>query len=107
MMYLLIFACEMFATGGLLLGAAGNVATVNQTALLAPSVQESTNVFTGAWAVIAGVAPYLRLLVQVIFLYQPTVFMGYMSWFYWFVCFPVSVGMVASIIFIVRGVHSG
>jgi hypothetical protein len=111
MAYLAIFAVEMFVTGGLIFGATtasgmSNVATVNQTALLAPTIQESTNVFTAAWAIITGVAPYLRLLLQIVFLWCPTVFVGDMLWLYWFVCFPISVGFVASLVFIARGVHS-
>ncbi len=111
MAYMLIFVCEMFATGGVSLSATTssnmtNVATANQTAFLAPTFAESTNVFTAAWAVVKGIAPYLTLLAQVVFLYCPTVFSGYLLYFYWFICFPVSVGFIAGLVFIVRGVHS-
>jgi hypothetical protein len=111
MIYLLIFACEMFATGGTVFGAKTssgieNVVTTNQTALMAPTLQDSTNVFTGAWAAITGVAFYLKVLLGVMFLWAPTVFTGYLIWFWWFICFPIDCGLVASIVFIVRGVHS-
>ncbi len=111
MAYLLIFAAEMVATGGTVFNATtasgiSNVAAVNQTGLMAPTIQESTNVFTAAWAVIAGVAAYLRLILQMLALWSPTIFVGDYLWFYWFICFPVAAGMVVSIVFIVRGVHS-
>ncbi len=111
MAYLLIFACEMFATGGTVFGGATssgmtNAVTANSTALLNPTFQESSNLFTAAWAVVTGVANYLVILVSILFLWAPTVFSGYLIWFYWFICFPVSCGFNASLVFIVRGVHS-
>ena len=111
MIYLLIFALEMFATGGTVFGAKTssgieNIATSNQTGLLLPVVTESTNVFTAAWAEITNVAAYLQVLIGILGLWAPTVFSGYLIWFWWFVCFPVDCGLIASIVFIVRGVHS-
>lgn len=111
MAWLLIFALEMFATGGTSFASTSsgirNIATENQTALLAPTLQQSTSVFTGAWATITGVADYLRVILNIIFLWCPTVFYGYLLWVWWFICFPVGCGFAASLVFIVRGVHSG
>ncbi len=111
MMYLLIFFLELFATGGHVFSTTTssnmtNMATTNQASLMAPTFAESTNVFTGAWAVVTGVAPYLKIILQMLFLWMPTVFAGYLVWFWWFICFPIDCGMVVSIVFIARGVHS-
>lgn len=110
MAYLLIFALEVFVTGGLTFASTSsgvdNIASSNQSALSTPDIAESSNVFTAAWAVVKGVASYLKILIGMLFLWMPTVFTGYLVWFWWFVCFPVDVGMVFSIVSIVRGVHS-
>ncbi len=111
MFYLLIFGCEVFATGGTSLGGTTssnvtNVVTTNQTAFMNPNFQESTNVFTNAWATATGVASYLTLLVKVLFLWCPTIFSEYGLWVWWFICFPTDCAMIAAIIFIVRGTPS-
>ncbi len=112
MLYLLIFACEVFVTGGTTLAGTTssgvtNIVTDNSTSLMSPNLQESTNAFTSAWAIATGVARYLSLIIQVLFLWCPTVFSGYMIWFWWFICFPVDCGMIFSIVTIIRGGHSG
>lgn len=111
MAYLVIFAVEMFLTGGTSFGATTssgivNTATANQSTLMFPELQESTNIFTAAWATLTGLGVYLKLVLQMLVLWSPTLFTGNLLWFWWFVCFPVDVGMVIGLIFVVRGVHS-
>ena len=112
MLWMLIFTCEVIVTGGSSLGATTssnvtNVLTSNTSTFLEPTFQESTNLFTAAWAVVVGVAPFLTLLAQALVLWSPTVFSDpNMLWIWWCICLPVDVGMAASLIFIVRGVHS-
>lgn len=111
MAWLLIFSLEMFVTGGVDFSAVTssnvtNYAATNTTSFMSPTLAESTNLFTAAWAVITNVGTYLWFILQILFLWCPTVFSGYMLWFWWFVCFPIDVGIVFSIVSIVRGVHS-
>lgn len=111
MAWALIFLLEMMATGGTVFSATTssnmtNPIANNSTLLMSPTLAESTNIFTAAWAVTTGVANYLKIVIQIIFLWCPTVFSGYMLWFWWLICFPVDVGIVFSIVSIVRGVHS-
>lgn len=112
MAYILIFTCEMFATGGHVFSAttSSNVTSIaaNSTAILiAPNVAEGTSWFIAMWATVTHVAAYLKVILQIFYLWCPTVFSDpNMLWFWWCICFPVDCGMVASIVFIVRGVHS-
>jgi len=111
MAWLLIFGLEMFVTGGVDFGAItssniSNPVTNNSSILINPDFAESTNIFVAAWSVVTHVSAYLKIIVQVLFLWCPTIFSGYMIWFWWAICFPVDVGLVFSIISIVRGVHS-
>ncbi len=111
MLYLVIFACEMFATGGTVFGAVTssgmhNVATENQSTLIIPQLTNSGNVITQAWTIITNVGTYLATFIGILFLWAPTVWSGYMAWVYWFICFPVSCMMVFAIVSLARGVHS-
>lgn len=109
MAWILIFCLEMMATGGVSFsGTSSGIANPvsDNASLINPDFSESTNIFVAAWAVVTHVASYLKILVQVLFLWCPTVFAGYMIWFWWLICFPVDVGIVFSLVSIVRGVHS-
>jgi hypothetical protein len=103
MMYLIIMGLEMWATGGTTFS---NNVTTNQSTLTQPSMTESSNIFTGAWAVMTGVATYIVSWLGIFVLWSPTVFSGYLIWLWWGICFPVDVGMVFGVVGIVRGVHS-
>lgn len=105
MMYLLIMGLEMWASGGTSFST-GNAIANNQSTLMSPTLTESTNIFTGAWAVMNNVAVYIQTVLGIFVLWSPTVFSGYLVWLWWGVCFPVDIGMVFGIVGIVRGVHS-
>jgi hypothetical protein len=47
------------------------------------------------------------LFVKILFLWFPTVFTGYVGYVYWYICMAIDIGMIFSIVSIVRGVHSG
>lgn len=49
---------------------------------------------------------YMKPFIQAIFLYNPTIWSGYWIWFYYIVCIPIMVGLVFSIVSIMRGVGS-
>ncbi len=112
MAYLVLFGLELFATGGHLFSAmtssgVANVVATYHEILMSPAFAGSANLFTAAWAVVVDVALYLTIFVQILFLWMPTVFSDpNMLWLWWYVCLPVDLGMVLSIVFIVRGVHS-
>jgi hypothetical protein len=103
MAYLLIFALEMWSTGAESLDIAGNAATASQTML---SALGGTPI-SGLLAMGVTFFSYIVAILQMLILYAPTVFAGDMIWVWWFVCFPVDVGMVLSIIAVMRGVSSG
>jgi hypothetical protein len=78
---------------------------VNIQALGQPS---ATN-FGGIAAVVSQVVNvwnYLVGFIKMVFLYNPTVWSGYWIYFYYFICLPICIGMVMSIVFILRGVHN-
>lgn len=110
MIWFTIFGLEIMATGGSTFASTGsginNPVAANSSILQAPTIVESTNIFTAAWAVITGVAAYFKMWIQVLFLWCPTVFSGYLLWVYWFICFPFCCGIIFGIVTMLRGVHS-
>ena len=55
---------------------------------------------------ISAVWDYIVVFIQMIFLWNGTLWVGSWLYFYYFVCIPVCIGVVMSIVFILRGVHN-
>ncbi len=53
-----------------------------------------------------SVGTYLVAFMEIIFLWSPTVFAGNFIWFWDFVCLPISISFIITLITIARGVHS-
>ena len=104
MFYLLILGLEMMVTDGTLFS---NAVTRNAGTLMQPEIAASGNIVTQAWAVLSNVGEYLKAVVEILFLWSPSVFAGYMIWVYWFICFPISCAMVYGVVSLIRGVGSG
>lgn len=75
----------------------------NFMALNTPS---GTN-FMGVLATdIVNVWNYLLHFFPMLFLWNPSIWTGYWLYFYYIFCIPICIGMVMSIVFILRGVHN-
>jgi hypothetical protein len=59
-----------------------------------------------AVAQITEVWTYIKIFIQMLFLWNGTLWTGYWLYFYFAVCLPICIGVVMSIVFILRGVHS-
>jgi hypothetical protein len=59
-----------------------------------------------AVAQITEVWTYIKIFIQMVFLWNGTLWSGSWLWFYYAVCLPICIGVVMSIVFILRGVHS-
>ncbi len=103
MFYLGILFVEMVMTGSAIFAAG---VTANQGILTSPTITGTTGVIAQAFTFVSNVKAYLEVLVPMLLLWSPTVFSGVMGWFWWFICFPLDVGLVVSIIWIARGVGS-
>lgn len=103
MLYMLILGCEMLASGGTSLS---SNFTSSAGPLLQPSFTSSSTVAAQTWAVLTDIVGYAKALVSAILLWSPTVFTGYLLWFYWFICFPVACAMIFTIISVIRGIGS-
>ena len=55
---------------------------------------------------ISAVWDYMVVFIKMIFLWNGTLWVGSWLWFYYFVCLPICIGVVMSIVFILRGVHN-
>jgi len=80
--------------------------------LMQPTGTDSTSLTSGsvigqAVSLITNVWSYLLGFLQIVFLWFPNLWTGTWLWFYFIVCVPISVGFVMSIVFVLRGVHSG
>jgi len=84
--YISLFTWERWVTAG----AATNYLSGKQEMFLNPSWLESSNLAVAAVTIVNYVAPYLKNLVQVIFLYEPTIFAGGYLYLWWYVCFPAA-----------------
>ena len=49
---------------------------------------------------------YMMTFIKMIFLWNGTLWQGQWLYFYYFVCIPIVIGMVFSIVTILRGVHN-
>ena len=80
----------------------GTVAAQIQT-LQTPT---GTNFFSALASGIKFVWDYLTVVIKWIFLWNPTLWSGNWLWFYYFVCMPICISLIISIVFILRGVHN-
>jgi hypothetical protein len=55
---------------------------------------------------ISEIWTYFTTFIKMVFLWNGTLWTGYWYYFYLFVCLPICIGIVMSIVFILRGVHS-
>ena len=67
---------------------------------------EGTNWVLQGVSQIVKVWDYIKVVIQMVFLWNGTLWTGYWLYFYYFVCVPICLGFVASVLFILRGVHS-
>ena len=103
MMYLLILALEMMVTGGSVFA---SIPSSNQSIFMQPDISSSGGVIADLWTIITNVGRYLKVFAEILVLWAPTVFSGYLLWIWWFICFPIDCMMVFAIVTIARGVHS-
>jgi hypothetical protein len=101
MFYLLILGLEMVMTGSTTFAPS---VTSQQSVLTSPTIVTETNVVTQAVAFFSNLGDYISVLIPMLGLWSPTVFSGIMLWVWWFVCFPIDVGIVVTILWILRGV---
>ena len=71
--------------------------------LITPSGTDFSNPVVATVSLITDVWQYFRLLIQVIFLWFPDLWVGSWLWFYYIVCVPITVMMIATFITILRG----
>ena len=103
MLYLLIFAAEMMVTGG----TAFNATQHSQLErLMAPTMTNQSGVVSGAVALVSNAGTYFVTFVSALFLWSPSVWTGYLVWFWLFICLPISIGMVIGVVTILRGTSS-
>jgi len=100
MFYLLIFGVELIVTEG---NVFSNVITSGAGTLSQPSFAVSSNIFSQVWAVLSIIGDYISMFIQAVFLYNASVFSGYMVWFYWFICFPVACATIYGVVQLIRG----
>ena len=90
-------------------GVAENASLINaQTAAQLQSLGQptGTNWLVQQVSQISQVWTYIQTFIQMIFLWNGTIWTGSWLWFYYMVCLPICGGVVMSIVFILRGVHS-
>jgi hypothetical protein len=80
--------------------------STGQVNLQAMGQPTGTNFGVGLTSQIVLVWNYMVNLIYMVFLWNPTVWSGNWIWFYYIVCLPICIGVVFSIVTIMRGSHS-
>lgn len=102
--YLIIMAAELMATNGTAFSAS---TSENLTTLMSPTMANYSSSTSAFASIVTNVGTYVMTFLQAMFLWSPTIFSGYWIWFWLFICLPVSIGMVLSVVQILRGVRAG
>ena len=71
--------------------------------LLRPTVTNVAGETIGFISFVTNIGSYIMAFIRALFLFFPSVWTGYLYWFWLFVCVPISVGMILSIVIILRG----
>ena len=67
---------------------------------------ENTSAIGQAYSLITNVWNYIKPVISAIFLWFPDLWSGTWIWVYLCLIMPISVGLIISLVFIFRGVHS-
>ncbi len=103
MAYLFILAWEMLMTGGNTLGTSVNE---TMTAVVSPTITNFAGSTSNFASMITNAGSIFLKIMSIVFLYAPTVWSGDSIWVWYFVCLPVAITMIATLVFVARGVHS-
>ncbi len=74
--------------------------------LMAPTMTNISGQVSAAVTIITNIGNYCVAFLGALFLWSPTIWSGYFVWIWFLVCLPISIGMVFSVITILRGVHA-
>ena len=100
MMWLFILFCEVLATNGTIFNPSG----VNS--LLSISIYNSSGIIAATATFFVNLGNYFYAFLQLVTLYQPTVFSGNYIYMWYMICLPIDIGMIFGVVTILRGVHS-
>jgi len=85
----------------------GTGETATLQSFMQPKGTDFSNVITGTVSIVTNIWQYMKLIIQVMFLWYPTVWSGSWSMMIYLCLFlPVGIGLVFSIVTILRGVGS-
>jgi hypothetical protein len=82
-----------------------NVTPVVASNLYTLGTPSGTNFFGNIVSNVVAVWNYMLVFIKMVFLWNGTLWQGNWLWFYYVICLPVVIGMVFSIVTILRGVH--
>jgi hypothetical protein len=99
-MWLFILFCEVLVTNNPLFAPSG------ANALLSMNIYNSSGIIPATATFFTNLGNYFKAFLDIITLYQPTVFSGNYIYLWYMLCLPVDIGMIFSVVTIIRGVHS-
>lgn len=71
--------------------------------ILNPQGTDFSNPLVATYSLMTDVWQYVKLFIQIVFLWFPDLWTGSWIWFYYFVAFPISAMMIFSFISLLRG----
>jgi hypothetical protein len=100
MSYLLILGIELLVTEGNLFS---NPITANAGVLAQPDIITSGSIFSQVGAILSQLGTWISTFIQVLFLYNASVFSGYMIWVYVLICLPITIATIYGVVQLIRG----
>lgn len=82
----------------------GSTQTSLIKALFTPAISDSSNALI---TVFANIGTYIKGFFQLLFLYFPSVWVGQWVWIWFIFAVPIAIGIIMTIVFIMRGVSNG
>jgi hypothetical protein len=84
----------------------GNEQTNLISVLLTPQGTDFSNPITAVTSIITDVWQYMKVFLQMAVLWFPDLWHGNWIWVWYVICLPLAIGMIFSIVTILRGVHN-
>ncbi len=104
MMWIVIMGLEMMATGGTFFSTSSHTSLETLAGPILTNLSSSTPAIV---SIVTNVGNIFITIIEVAFLYSPTIWTGYWLWVWMVCCLPVGIGMVYGAVSLARGVSTG
>ncbi len=72
--------------------------------LMSPQTSSLSSDTSGIAVLMTNGKPIVDAFIRIVFLYSPTVWTGYLCYFWLYICLPIAISTIVALLFIIRGV---